>query len=213
MESVPYFEESNNEFFIRTFKEYTPSGEFKWHFDDENRKIIPISGHNWKIQIDESLPEELIIGKEYFIPVDVYHRIIKGDGDLELKLFKLDSKKGDQPKYVRKYNDNPKISDYLMYHLQNEIPLNENVFRYASEAWCDLIQEAKSLYEEGILDFSEEELEIINEDTGKIKIVDGERFILNTPFINTNKDIDKKYFVYICEDNNKIEKIYFDDGE
>lgn len=213
MESVPYQEESSHDFFIRKFKEDTPSEELKWHFDDENRKIIPISGNNWKIQLDESLPKELIVGEEYFIPVDVYHRIIKGEGDLEIKLFKLDSKKGEQPKYVRKYTHNPKLSDYLMYHLQNEIPLNENIFRYGSDAWCDLIQEAKVLYEEGILEFSDEEIEIINDDTGKIKIINGEKFILNTPFINTNKDIDKKYFVYICEDDNIIRKIYFSDGE
>lgn len=213
MESVPYIENSKDDYFLRVFKEDTPSEELKWHFDDENRKFIPLSGNGWKIQIDESLPEELIIGKEYFIPVDVYHRIIKGNDDLKIKLYKLDSTKGDQPKYVRKYTDNPKISDYLLYHLQNNISLNENVFRYASDAWCDLIQEAKILYEEGILEFSDEELELINDDAGKIVFINGEKIILNTPFINTNKDIEKKYFVYICDDNNNIDKIYFNDGE
>lgn len=213
MESVPYYEKSDDGYFIRTFDVNTKSEELKWHFDDENRIIIPLSGANWQIQIDESLPMDLVIGKEYFIPVDVYHRIIKGDGDLIIKLYKLDSTKFEQPKYVRKYTDNLKISDYLSYHLQNNISLNNNVFRYASDAWCDLIQEVKELYEKDEIELSEEEMELIYDDAGKIVFIDNEKFILNTPFLNTENDIAKKYFVYICDENEKIKKIYFGDGE
>lgn len=209
MESVPYKEEFNNNYFLRTFNQDTPDDELKWHFDDENRKIIPISGEGWKIQIDESLPEELIVGNEYFIPVDVYHRVIKGKGDLEIKLFKLDSKKGEQPKYVRKYTLNPKVSDYLLYHLQNDISLNKNVFRYGSDAWCDLIQEVKNLYEKDLIDLDDEEIELINNDSGKIVFIDNEKYVLNTPFKNTDKDSEHEFFVYICDDNKKIRKIKF----
>lgn len=213
MESVPYYEKSDDGHFIRTFDSKTQSEELKWHFDDENRIIIPLSGTNWQIQIDESLPVHLEIGKEYFIPVDVYHRILKGNDDLVIKLYKLNSIKSDQPKYVRKYTDNLIFSDYLSYHLQNNISLNNNIFRYASDAWCDLIQEVKELYEKDQIDLSEEEIELINDDAGKIIYIENEKFILNTPFLNTDNNMDKKYFVYICDENKKIEKIYFNDEE
>lgn len=208
MESVPYVEKSNESHFIRTFGKDTPSEELKWHFDDENRKIIPVSGEGWKIQIDESLPQDLIVGSEYFIPVDVYHRVIKGNNDLVIKLYKLDSEKGEQPKHERKHTDNPIFSDNLMFHVKNEIPLNENVFRYGSDAWCDLIQEAKKLYEEGKIELTDEEIELIEDDAGKIVFVDGEKFILNTPFIERDKDLNETYFVNIYN-NGKIQKMYF----
>jgi hypothetical protein len=39
------------------------------------------------IQLDNELPK--IITGEVFIPKGVYHRVIKGNGDLEIKLTKL----------------------------------------------------------------------------------------------------------------------------
>lgn len=211
MESIPYKEYKDGEFFIRSFECNIPDEELKWHFDDENRIIIPTKGTGWKIQLDENLPEDLIIGNEYFIPVDVYHRIIKGSEDLEIKLWKLDNAKNDYPKHVRKYTNNSNISDHLNYHLNNNIKLNDNIFRYGSDAWCDLIQEAKQLFESGILELDENELNLIETDSGKIIFKDGEKYILNTPFINYEKDFDFQYFVYICNENQEIKKIYFNE--
>jgi len=209
MELVPYNEKSDDGHFIRTFDVNTPSEELKWHFDDENRIIIPIQSNGWKIQIDESLPEDLVDGKEYFIPIDVYHRVIKGHSNLEIKLYKLDSIKGGQPKYVRKYTDNPNFSDYLLHHFHNGIPLHENLFRYGSDAWCDLIQEAKELYEKEMLELDIDELELIENNSGKIIYKDGQRYVLNTPFVNSDKSSKFQYFVYICDEKNEIKKIDF----
>lgn len=210
MESVPYYEKSDDGYFIRTFTQNTPSEELKWHFDDENRVLIPLSGTSWQLQIDESLPVELNINQEYFVPVDVYHRIIKGQGDLVIKLFKLDSIKGEQPKYVRKYTDNPKISDYLSFHLHNNIKINENIFRYASDAWCDLIQEAKELYDKKEIQLTEEELALIEDDAGKIIYLNDVKIILNTPMIERDKNSNEIYFVNIINENGKVKKIYFE---
>jgi hypothetical protein len=41
-----------------------------------------LSGSEWKIQLEDNLPLDLEIGKEYFIPKETYHRVIKGKGDL-----------------------------------------------------------------------------------------------------------------------------------
>lgn len=86
---LPFKEEiiSNNTF-IREFKQDTDSGDFMWHRDHENRIIESIGETDWMIQIDNELPK-LIEGK-VFIPMGVFHRVIKGTGDLKIKLIKLD---------------------------------------------------------------------------------------------------------------------------
>jgi len=73
--------------FIREFKQDTDSGEFMWHRDREDRIIESIGKTDWLIQIDNELPKE--INKEVFIPMGVYHRLIKGTNDLKIKLKKI----------------------------------------------------------------------------------------------------------------------------
>lgn len=85
---LPFEEEhiKGNEF-IRVFKQETNSVDFMWHRDKEDRIISPIEETNWKIQLDNELPK--VIEKEIYIPKGVYHRLIKGNGDLKIKLIKL----------------------------------------------------------------------------------------------------------------------------
>lgn len=86
---LPFNEESlgKNEF-IRTFSSDTDSGEFMWHRDREDRIISPLAPTDWKFQMDDQLP--VPIEGEIFIPKGVYHRVIKGTGELRIKLIKLD---------------------------------------------------------------------------------------------------------------------------
>lgn len=77
---------SDNEF-IREFSQNTDSGELMWHRDYEDRIIESIDDTDWMIQIDNELPKK-IKGK-VFIPKGIYHRLIKGNGDLKIKLIKL----------------------------------------------------------------------------------------------------------------------------
>jgi len=76
-----------NNVFIREFSNDTDSGEFMWHRDREDRIIESIGETDWLIQIDNELPKE--INDKVFIPMGVYHRLIKGSGNLEIKLKKL----------------------------------------------------------------------------------------------------------------------------
>ena len=76
---------SDNEF-IRVFSQDTDSGEFMWHRDHENRIVESIDETDWMIQIDNELPK--VIDK-VLIQMGVYHRVIKGTGDLKIKLIKL----------------------------------------------------------------------------------------------------------------------------
>ena len=72
--------------FIRVFRQDTDSGEYIWHRDRESRIIESIGDTDWLIQIDNELPK--VIDK-VLIPMGVYHRVIKGTGDLKIKLQKL----------------------------------------------------------------------------------------------------------------------------
>jgi hypothetical protein len=85
--SLPFQETKlGNNVFIREFSNDTDSGEFMWHRDREDRIIESIGKTDWLIQIDNELPKE--INEKVFIPMGVYHRLIKGTNDLKIKLIK-----------------------------------------------------------------------------------------------------------------------------
>jgi len=85
--SLPFQETKlDNNVFIREFSNDTDSGEFMWHRDREDRIIESIDKTDWLIQIDNELPKE--INEKVFIPMGVYHRLIKGTNDLKIKLIK-----------------------------------------------------------------------------------------------------------------------------
>lgn len=73
--------------FVRTFSQNSDSGDFTWHRDRENRMVQSLHETDWKIQIDNELPKDLTY--ETTIPVGIWHRIIKGSGDLTLRIIKL----------------------------------------------------------------------------------------------------------------------------
>jgi hypothetical protein len=75
-----------NNVFIREFSNDTDSGEFMWHRDREDRIIESIGKTDWLIQIDNELPKK--INEKVFIPMGVYHRLIKGKNNLIIKLIK-----------------------------------------------------------------------------------------------------------------------------
>lgn len=87
---VPYTEvHISGKMYLREFKTSIPDKEFIWHLDKEDRIISVIKGSKWKLQLDNELPIELSEGKQYFIPKLTYHRVIKGNDKLIIKLFKL----------------------------------------------------------------------------------------------------------------------------
>ena len=71
---------------IRVFESDVDSGELHWHRDRENRLIEVLEGNGWMLQLDDELPVEMKIGNQYLIPEGVYHRTIKGNGDLKIKI-------------------------------------------------------------------------------------------------------------------------------
>ena len=85
---LPFKEKTIGEnIFLRSFNKNIDSGEYVWHRDREDRIIESLSQTDWMIQIDNELPKK--ITGQIFIPKGIYHRLIKGSGDLEIKLTKL----------------------------------------------------------------------------------------------------------------------------
>lgn len=71
---------------IRTFSCNIPEEELKWHWDEEDRIVKPLNKNDWQFQFDNELP--MMIYTEICIPAGVIHRVIKGSGDLIVKITK-----------------------------------------------------------------------------------------------------------------------------
>lgn len=85
MDNLPFTEERLSEKeVIREFLQTTDSSEFVWHRDRENREIEPLEKTDWMYQLDNELPK--IIEGKIFIPKETFHRVIKGTGDLKVKI-------------------------------------------------------------------------------------------------------------------------------
>lgn len=76
----------NNNEKIRTFTQEIDSGELMWHRDRKDRIVEIIESDGWKLQLDNELPIDMTVGKKYFIPEGIYHRTIKGNGNLVIKI-------------------------------------------------------------------------------------------------------------------------------
>jgi hypothetical protein len=82
----PYIDEEYCGFFLRTFPDTVSIEELIWHRDKKNRKITVILGKGWKLQMDNEMPIDLIPKRNYTIPRETFHRLLKGTGMLLLKI-------------------------------------------------------------------------------------------------------------------------------
>ena len=82
----PYKESKNGNIIRRTFSHDVSESELVWHRDREDRIVLPLNENDWMVQFDNELPTKLMVGEEYFISKNVYHRVIKGNGDLMVEI-------------------------------------------------------------------------------------------------------------------------------
>jgi hypothetical protein len=125
-----------------------------------------------------------------------------------------------------------KISEGLNYHLDNNVPITENVFRPHSQSFFNLINEVRSLYMNDQISLDEEEIELIETEIGNTAILqDGTEVYLDIPlseeFLNeaeyNGKKVElgkprrntgggKKYVVYVKNPSTgRVKKISFGD--
>lgn len=72
---------------LREFDGDIDEQELVWHRDRNDREVTVVEGTGWKLQMDNELPKELMVGKLYNIKAMEYHRLIKGNGTLKLKIW------------------------------------------------------------------------------------------------------------------------------
>ncbi len=128
-----------------------------------------------------------------------------------------------------------KISEELSYHIENGIPLNENVFRIYSEKYFNLINEVRGLYDKNLIRLNDEDIWIVESDLGKKVILEngdvvwldapiyesdvedvlveaehrGKKVKLNKPFRTPGGP--KKFAVYVKTPKGTIKKVTFGD--
>ena len=82
----PYSEKEQDGYIIREFSRNTPTYELVWHRDKKDRVVETTHNTDWLFQLDNQLPQRLT-KKKLFIPKETYHRLIKGTGDLVVKIW------------------------------------------------------------------------------------------------------------------------------
>ena len=71
---------------VRVFSESVSEEDLVWHRDKADRVVTVLEGAGWKFQRDNELPFELHPGDKFFIEALEYHRIIKGNKELKIKI-------------------------------------------------------------------------------------------------------------------------------
>lgn len=125
--------------------------------------------------------------------------------------------------------DKPKISEGLSYHIENERPLTENVYRPFSNKYFELFRDARVLYKNGDILLTEEEEKIIkNTDLGEFGYYEGVKVPLDFPMsqeqitevkhqgkeVQLNKPKrggSKKFYVFVRKPGGGIKKVSFGD--
>ena len=81
----PYKDIKSKNFFIREFSSDTPTFELVWHRDKKDRVVQAMHDTDWMFQMDNEIPKRLTENK-LFIPKETYHRLLKGTGNLKVKI-------------------------------------------------------------------------------------------------------------------------------
>jgi len=86
--NIPFQEVVYENISERTFNQDVSEEELVWHRDLEDRTVVVIGDTDWKIQYENQLPMELTKSIQYLIPKEMYHRVVKGSGDLKVIIVK-----------------------------------------------------------------------------------------------------------------------------
>lgn len=113
----------------------------------------------------------------------------------------------------------------VYYHMENRLPIYENIFRSGTPLHFKLIESIKQLYLEGnYVPLDEEEKSLLETDIGEWDIYDGKNVPLDYPMIEAEykgRDVelnepkrggDKKFYVYVKDPKTKnIKKVQWGD--
>jgi hypothetical protein len=74
------------------------------------------------------------------------------------------------------------VSDELGYHLDNNTPLGESIFRYGSEKFIKLVNEVKKLYSKGLIKLNENDAFIVKDLTNEYVKIGDDKFKMDFIF-------------------------------
>jgi hypothetical protein len=74
--------------YSRVFSAAVDESELQWHWDEEDRLVSAECETDWKIQLDNQLPQPFLLGLIFHIRAGEYHRLIKGTGELRIAVIK-----------------------------------------------------------------------------------------------------------------------------
>ena len=114
------------------------------------------------------------------------------------------------------------ISKSVHYHIENNIPFAENIYRLHSEEFYRLFREARELYNEGLLtEISSWDKQLLETNIGEFAYCEEEKrkVPLDVPISVEEKDVElnkpkkggpKKFYVFV-KDGDKIKKVTWGD--
>ena len=128
------------------------------------------------------------------------------------------------------------MSDALKYHVENGLTLTNNIFRAYSESYFNLVNEVRTLWENGKIKLNEEDTLMVESDLGKKVMINGKIVYLDAPFIYEEEEDEevleeakhrgknvklnkpfrtsggpKKFAVYVKSKSGGIKKVSFGD--
>lgn len=71
----------------------------------------------------------------------------------------------------------------LKHHIEKQIPICDNIYRFGSAAYFELITEARQHWISGMMKFCEEDVELLSSDLGKTATYNGKEVLLDVPFL------------------------------
>lgn len=71
---------------VRVFDTDIDEDELVWHRDKRNRVVEILDGEGWMFQFEDGIPFPMKKGDKLEITKEQYHRVIKGDTPLKIKI-------------------------------------------------------------------------------------------------------------------------------
>lgn len=90
-------------------------------------------------------------------------------------------------------NESVTVSENLQYHLENNLSISDSVFRMGSTAWCELVNEVRSLHESGKIALNENDEFIVLTEAGRTGVYQGKQVPLDSP----KRGGPKKFYVFV----------------
>ena len=84
--SHPYRELRRGNATLREFRGDVDADDLVWHQDKRDRKVTVVEGEGWSLQLQEGLPFQIVKGCTYDIPARTWHRLIRGQGPLRVRI-------------------------------------------------------------------------------------------------------------------------------